>query len=184
MIVEEASMTSDCVEGSTGACAGESFFAEIEGKRYCVLHFPSPEKKAAFDTAISKKLKGQDSNYGKVWFPGGDWFSERTIAQSLTFEKAVFDEAVSFNDAIFKSEVDFRGAIFNGNASFKRTKFQHSAVFVEGEFAMNADFFDARFNAEANFSGRTFKGWTSFGCAEFHYAVFWPSIFSRGSNLR
>ncbi len=55
-IQDEPSDNSVCVQALTGACGGESFFREREGKRYCVLHLPDADKKEAFDIAFKKKL--------------------------------------------------------------------------------------------------------------------------------
>jgi len=51
------------------ACAGEPFYKEHEGKRYCVLHFPGKEKSAGFKAAFQRKLENKDFDFGGVWFP-------------------------------------------------------------------------------------------------------------------
>src|SRR5262249_17464435 len=38
----------DCEEWMRTACAGEGYYKEREGKRYCVLHYPSKEKAEDF----------------------------------------------------------------------------------------------------------------------------------------
>jgi hypothetical protein len=45
---DDPSVDSTCTQAMTGACAGEPFFREIEGKRYCVLHLPDVDKKRSF----------------------------------------------------------------------------------------------------------------------------------------
>src|SRR5438093_5390797 len=117
-IQDEPSDNSVCVQTLTGACGDESFFREHEGKRYCVLHLPDADKKAAFDIAFKKKLESQDFNYQEVWFPNGARFSGIQIAKPVDFSYAVFNERASFYNTIFKSEVKFAGATFNEDARF------------------------------------------------------------------
>jgi hypothetical protein len=51
------------------ACEGEPFYREHAGKRYCVLHFPSPAKTVKFLEVVRRKLANQDFDFRGVWFP-------------------------------------------------------------------------------------------------------------------
>ena len=83
-----------CKEQHRSACAGEPFFGERKGKRYCVLHFPGLFKGQAFEEAFNRKIaKGGDLDFQGVWFPG-----------NVRFTRYTFNEA------------DFTGATFAANA--------------------------------------------------------------------
>jgi hypothetical protein len=51
------------------ACEDLTFYKEYEGKRYCVLYYPSKEKEADFKIALQKKLKAKDFNFHGMWVP-------------------------------------------------------------------------------------------------------------------
>src|SRR4030088_3338003 len=118
VIQEEAPFTTQCVEGMSGACRGEAFFREHEGKRYCVLHLPDADKKEAFDSAVKKKLESQDFNYQEVWFPNKSRFGGIQIDKPVDFRNAVFNDGASFSGTTFRSETKFEGATFVEDARF------------------------------------------------------------------
>lgn len=62
----EASDDSAWVQTTSGACAGEPYFREHDGKRYCVLHLADAERKEPFNVAVKKKLESEDFNYQGV----------------------------------------------------------------------------------------------------------------------
>src|SRR6266567_3252261 len=78
------------------ACAGESFYRELEDKRYCVLHFPGKEKSADFERALQRRLENGAFNFSGVWFP----------------------DEVSFYELDFETVADFRCATFSAGANF------------------------------------------------------------------
>ena len=51
------------------ACAGEPFYKEHKGKRYCVLHYPGKEKSEDFARVYQRKIAAGDYNFCGVWFP-------------------------------------------------------------------------------------------------------------------
>src|SRR5436189_3028170 len=57
-----------CEGWMRSACAGEPFYKEHEGNRYCVLHFPGKEKSADFEKALQRKLENEDFDFRGVWF--------------------------------------------------------------------------------------------------------------------
>src|ERR1041384_2051999 len=97
----------DCEEWVRSACAGEPFYRDLEGKRYCVLHFPSKEKSADFQQALQRKLESEDFDFRGVWFP----------------------DELSFRDYEFGTLADFRGATFSDWADFGRATFRGDAHF-------------------------------------------------------
>src|SRR3712207_892067 len=93
------------------ACQGQTWYAEQEGKRYCVLHYPSKVKAddadRQFQAAVRQKLERRDFNFAGVYFP----------------------EYVDFASTVFDSEADFSHAIFEGPVSFFETRFEENANF-------------------------------------------------------
>src|SRR6266404_5022986 len=98
----ESAFVCACEKWMRKACAGEPFYEEHEGNRYCVLHFPGKEKSADFQKALQRKLDTEDFDFRGVWFP-----------DELPLSK--FD---------FRADADFRGAIFSANANFIAATFR------------------------------------------------------------
>src|SRR5437763_14471854 len=76
----ESDFVCECEEWMRSACAGEAFYEEREGKRYCVLHFPGLEKSADFSVALRRKLENNDFKFWGVWFPDPVSFGGSTSA--------------------------------------------------------------------------------------------------------
>jgi hypothetical protein len=110
MVSEPADFVCDCSEEARPACAGERFYKEHEGKRYCVLHYPGihypgkedgvdfdealkklvKEKSAYFDDALRIKRQAKDFNFRGVWFPGALDLSGVEFCSEASFEEAIF----------------------------------------------------------------------------------------------
>jgi hypothetical protein len=77
------------------ACQGQTHYAEHEGKRYCVLHYPNKDKAddadKAFQFAVSEKLQVKDFNFAGVYFP----------EHLDDFASIVFDTEADFSNASF-----------------------------------------------------------------------------------
>ena len=54
------SFVCDCKSWVLSACRGEPFYKELNGKRYCVFHYPGKEKADDFREAIKRKLEKKD----------------------------------------------------------------------------------------------------------------------------
>src|SRR5437016_3677571 len=132
----ESAFVCDCEEQVRTACAGEPFYREHEGKRYCVLHFPGKEKRAAFVTALKRKLENQDFNFRGVWFP-----------DDVSFKRLTFTAAADFSFATFSAAANFRHAKFNATGNFIFATFGSAAEFNATEFSADANFISARFSA-------------------------------------
>src|SRR5437660_69921 len=127
------------------ACDGLPHYAESQGIRYCVLHYPSSNKAEAFLDAYRSKVDADDYNFRDVWFPSGIIFLKETFASSLDFSNATFNGSVYFQDARFDDKVRFSNVTFNGDVSFLRAKFSSSADFSGATFDGKADFVNAQF---------------------------------------
>jgi len=172
----------DCGESMRSACLEEPFYKEREGKRYCVLHFPSRQKSVDFNKALQRKLENKDFNFQGVWFPDELCFSECDFTTEVSFRNAIFRAKADFRCAIFRAEADFRYAIFRAEADFRYATFKAEVYFDHSTFNAAASFHyttfsttffsNATFSDEADFSDSTvsaafFKNTTFGATADF-----------------
>ena len=183
------------------ACAGEPFYREHEGKRYCVLHCPGKEKSEDFKNALQRKLENRDFNFCGLWFPDElsfDGFAFATAANfqfvtfsaKASFDRARFNEAADFRDATFGGEANFFTATFGRYTYFSRSSFKGEAVFTNAIFASRVFFNHATFGqrtyfTSALFSERAYFMQTTF-CAEahFNYTSFQSYVLFSGGHVR
>lgn len=187
-------------------CAGEPFYEEHEGKRFCVLHFPGVKKLDAFLTAVGAKLENQDFEFRGVWFPDEvSTFINFQFTERANFTSATFSGTAKFNSANFQAGANFGRVIFQKAAEFdavtfhEQTQFDlatflevadfNSAVFssvsfISVAFKGRAQFSYATFEDNAQFSHSAFGGSTSFISAVFRARVFFTSAsFNAGANF-
>src|SRR6185312_2357973 len=143
----------DCEDSMRSACEGQIFYAALNGRRYCVLHFPG--EKSKFWEALYWKLDRNDLDFRGVWFPGA-W----------PCEHVQFATDANFDSANFESEVDFTGATFYGNADFSGATFKGGAYFPEVNFK-SANFSGANFHGSTQFNFTTFAAAASFRNCKF-----------------
>ncbi|OLE55845.1 MAG: hypothetical protein AUG51_01055 [Acidobacteria bacterium 13_1_20CM_3_53_8] len=144
-------------------CVEEPYYGEYEGKRYCVLHFPSKEKAAAFAEALKRKLDAKEFDFRGVWFPDITPFNKFHFSGEVIFSRAFFSAYADFSEAIFDGDVYFTYAKFNSEVSFNSTIFRALAYFRHATFGAEADFELATFSGEADFSVTVFSANTKFG---------------------
>jgi uncharacterized protein YjbI with pentapeptide repeats len=144
------------------ACQGLDFYAEHEGKRLCVLHFPGEVKTDAFEKVVESKLAAKNYHFGGTHFPEGPSY----------FRGFKFDANADFSGATFIGVADFREAQFSGERTyFRRAQVSGMGIsFERAQFSSKrTDFREAKFSGtgtafrEAKFSG----GSTSFEDAQF-----------------
>ena len=144
--------TCEVEEGYRSACKRLDSYGEHEGKRYCVLHFPSEEKKDDFRRVLESKLAQIDYDFGGAIFPEG----------TSNFERYEFDVNTRFVGASFREEANFVGARFSGvGTSFHKAQFSGENTYFSGaEFSGElTDFTGAKFNARrTDFTGAKFNG--------------------------
>jgi uncharacterized protein YjbI with pentapeptide repeats len=137
-----------CRKEFGSACKGLPADNELDGKHYCVLHFPSGDKDlAAFDEAIKEKRQNKNFDFGGVYFP-----------EDVSFSGATFKEGANFSDATFEGKAIFSDATFEGHVRLSRTTFKGGANFSDATFAGWANFSDATFAGWADFRSATFEG--------------------------
>jgi hypothetical protein len=173
-----------CERFTWGACEGEPFYKEHEGKQYCVLHYPGKEKSAAFAVVLQKKLEAEDFNFRDVWFPEAVNFQNFEFSDYSDFSYATFSARANFIGATFSDDASFGFATFSDDASFSSATFSGEANFTYATFSGEAYFSSATFSAEANFIGATFNDKSSFYETTFSAgAYFSPVIFSNDTSF-
>lgn len=142
-------------------CRDLPFYAEKDGKRYCVLHYPDKEKAADFLPIYEARLKEDYWDFRMVFFP--IWLK------------------IEENSELHKS-VDFGHATFAERVNFKNNKFHGGLEFFDAKFEENAYFFNSNFEASVNFNSVEFKKAGDFTGSVFHTrATFRKTLFNRGA---
>jgi uncharacterized protein YjbI with pentapeptide repeats len=177
-------------EPCRSACQGQTWYAEHEGKRYCVLHYPNEEKNAdpdtQFQTAVRRKLERQDFNFAGVYFPAYlEDFASCRFDSRADFSKATFKGGASFAGAKFEGGVDFFGAEAFGEMNFAKVVFgTNGAGFTRTIFRKRASFSEAAFDGVAVFNEAYFMDGASFDESYFtEFAWFQSSRFPAGANF-
>jgi hypothetical protein len=189
-LLAETSFVCDCFEWVRSACAGQPFYREHEGKRYCVLHFPGKEKSADFQKAFQRKIDGNDFNFSGVWFPSEIQFSNFDFTTSVDFPYTTFNAPANFSNAGFNGKANFRGATFRADANFEIANFSAEANFSWATFGGTANFREASFSARAYFFSTSFGAdanfqFASFGAgADFQVASFKAEAIFRSATLK
>jgi hypothetical protein len=142
-----------------GACKKLGRHAEYEGKQYCVLHFPSEDKKVDFKKAVEDKFTREDYDFrGTVSPKGTSEFKAFRFCVDASFRGAVFSGGATFAKTTFEGEVSFREATFKEEGNFSEAVFEKKANFRRATFETEARFEEAIFKEEVTFRRATFKG--------------------------
>src|SRR6266480_4358248 len=180
----ESAFVCDSGEEMRSACVGEPFYKEHEGKRYCVLHFPSQEKSADFQKAVQRKLDNKDFNFQGVWFSDELSFFRFDFTGIANFDSATFNAEVDFSSAVLRAGANFSSTIFNVEPDFTGTTFGAETPFSFAMFNAGANFIQAAFTSKADFTSATFSGDAYFSQAKFGgTAKFSFATFSGGANF-
>jgi uncharacterized protein YjbI with pentapeptide repeats len=193
------------------ACYGNADYVH-QGKRCCILHFPSQDKKAdEFQEALRKKRESQDCNFAGVYFPSSAIdFSGAAFKEEANFFLATFEGRASFSvpamyagfvSATFEGIADFSSVLFKEKASFRDVGFKGETTFsknsIVGMFPPprrppseaifeeeEAEFFMATFEGNTDFAGAIFKGEAEFAAATFEAgANFAKTTFERKADF-
>jgi hypothetical protein len=148
------------------ACKG---LPEYGKTGYCVLHFPSEDKKDAFKKTLESKVAQTDYDFGGVLFPENTFqVQERAFHEPVIFNGATFVGGANFLSITFNSHTDFSNAEFSGNANFSGTTFSGKANFSGATFGGAAYFSGVTFNEEVSFRKAAFEGNANFSGATFN----------------
>ena len=169
----------ECDPEARSACEGEPVYHELDGKQYCVLHYPADKDNAVFQAAVDRKLSNREYNFRGVWFPAEIRFSKAEFGTNVDFVDAVFNGTVGFRKANFAKPAYFNRATFNGEVNFSQVRFREGVNFSDATFHRQVSFYYAHFNAEVDFTG------TAFGdLANFYGATFGDHVrFAGGERL-
>ena len=159
--------TCECDIRFRSACRAEEFYREVDGQRYCVLHFPGIEKSADFYVAFQSKLERNDFNFRGVWFPDEATFFSVEFSAKADFRFATFSGKADFTESNFKAEADFIGTKFNAEAEFFNAIFADEISFTDSVFKADAQFSGTTFIAEADFDKATFMALANFTACTF-----------------
>jgi uncharacterized protein YjbI with pentapeptide repeats len=165
---------------------GEGFYKEHDGRRYCVFHYPSKDKKEDFESALQTRLAGTGPdflNFQGVWFPSHALFAEHVFTDAADFTSARFSEDAHFNGTQFK-QVFFIGAEFNGTAFFENARFDGDAHFEQAHFKGHASFTVAQFYGDGLFAAAKFRQHASFPVTRFERASFVRAEFDKDVDFR
>ena len=181
----ESDFVCQCKHSLRSACAGEPFYKEHKGKRYCVLHLPEKEKSVDFQKAFQRKRDKKDFNFRGVWFPDELEFSRFDFTANADFSYATFSDRVDFSYATFSMRAEFSDAAFSGVAYFRSATFKADANFSSATFVAMAYFNSATFSAPVYFHSATFSATAYFHDAAFSAAVdFRSAILSSAAYFR
>lgn len=173
-------MSSSTTLETTVSCR-EQFKCELapyQHTHYCVLHLPSADKTAAFEQALSKRLRDQNFDFRGVWFPAKANFSNFPFTDEVSFEQATFngeavftsatfEKAVSFKSARFGGDATFSGVILGGQADFDKATFHRTVDFRRSIFSEAASFRSSKFEEPVTFDRATFDAEVSFNNSTF-----------------
>ncbi|HEX3146356.1 MAG TPA: pentapeptide repeat-containing protein [Pyrinomonadaceae bacterium] len=174
----------DCDAGMRSVCAGLPLYKELQGKRYCVLHYPDAEKSQEFEAAFQQKLANKIFDFRGVWFPDDLSLNNFQFTAETNFSQAIFNRAVHFMEATFSGDTDFSEASFLGDADFRSAGFSASADFNTAKFSGRADFERATFSALVYFTASAFDAGVNFKAVTFNAAVdFRAAVFTSAADF-
>jgi len=171
--------------GEHEACL-EPIYAELNGRKYCVLHYPEPSKTEDFLEALKPRFDESNENYLNfvgIWFPGNYFFDNYKFTSAADFTRARFSDSASFRHVEFY-KVDFSEAEFNGYVNFSNARFSE-VNFSEAKFAYYVNFSGATFLQTGKFSRAQFDEPASFALATFEgKGIFLETKFSEEADFR
>ncbi len=155
-------------------------YGEIDGKSYCVLHFPSAGKVADFIPVFAQRWEDENFDFRGVWFPCEINYGE-IFAKDVDFSHAIFAGNVEFMCATFAGKATFDDAEFRGFAAFETSIFKAEATFLGAKFSKDPSFFDVTFEKDVSFQDAEFYESPNFHGAKFlSRAYFSLSKFLKG----
>lgn len=179
-------------------CQDSAVKYELDGKYYCILHYPIQEKSDEFNEELKNRIGHGNYNFSFTYFPDRLTFSEKifdkkvnfsysTFAENVSFISTSFVEGVVFDLATFEKDVDFyeneenifgNKKVFEGDVSFIKTVFKGKAGFWKIQFKNSSHFSNSEFHQRVDFFSSTFYKTTSFqetifkGVADFSLVTF------------
>jgi uncharacterized protein YjbI with pentapeptide repeats len=171
-------------------CRDLPFYGEIDGKKYCVLHYPNKKKANDFKVVFQERIDNGSWDFRMVYFPesieheskefhiNAD-FAHATFAEGISFKYCKFFARFDFFDARFLEDAFFTYSEFFKQVNFNGVEFQEHVVFAGVIFQKESypsfnrtkfksgSFGSSRFYNEAKFSGAVFQEHADFAHAQF-----------------
>lgn len=158
-------------------------YGEIDGKEYCVLHYPSQNKVEDFIKIFDERFEESDFDFRGIWFPCEVVYTQEIFEKDVDFSHATFSDNVEFMGTTFEGEANFHNVKFQGFAAFETAVFKKEAIFHNAKFFKDPSFFGITFEDEASFQNAVFQEDAHFGetkflaGAYFHTAEFLQGCF-------
>ncbi len=167
-------------------CRGLPSYGEIDGKQYCVLHYPSKGKVDDFEKVYQQRAKDDNWDFRMVYFPNRIEREKQEFSINADFAHATFAEIVSFKHCKFIGRFDFFDAKFLEDAYFTLSNFHGGVNFNSVEFLERGDFAGVTFHKTSHPSfNRTKFNKGSFCDAKFHNEAKFPQVtFSEYASFR
>jgi uncharacterized protein YjbI with pentapeptide repeats len=160
-------------------CRDLPFYAENDGKEYCVLHYPTKDKAGDFRPVLQERIDNGLWDFRMVYFPEVIEYDGRDFHVAVDFAHSTFAKGISFNRCTFYGRLDFFDSRFLEDATFLYSHFLESVNFNSVEFEQGAIFSGATFHEAARasfertlFNKSSFASTTFQGDANFANAVF------------
>lgn len=174
-------------------CRDLPFYRELDGKEYCVLHYPGQDKIDDFTSVFEERIQENEWDFGMVYFPKAILYENEEFHKNINFSHATFTERLIFQsctfwglfncfDSIFlddasffcefHKQVNFNSADFQEHAGFSGAKFHEESFpsFNRTKFKTSS-FFTSRFNSQTEFKKAIFIGSADFSRTEFKSKV-------------
>ena len=151
-------------------CRDLLFYGEVDGKQYCVLHYPSKDKVEDFELVFQERIKEDSWDFRMVYFP-----------KNLKYENEEFNKTADFGHATFADGIDARYCKFNASFVFFDSIFLEEAFFTYSHFHGQVNFNAADFRDYGYFAGVTFhtESYPSFNNTKFKKAIFSGAKFEK-----
>jgi uncharacterized protein YjbI with pentapeptide repeats len=152
-------------------CQDLPFYGEIEGRDYCVLHYPGKDKVEEFEKVFQERIKADRWDFRTVYFPS---------KIEIKFEnRKEFHNDADFSYATFSESIILRYCKFYGRFIFYKAKFLEDCDFMYSEFYGSVIFNSAYINETGDFSGTFFDktSYPSFNKTTFKSGLFGQAKF-------
>jgi uncharacterized protein YjbI with pentapeptide repeats len=166
-------------------CRDLPFYGELEGKQYCVLHYPHVSKACDFKPVFDARVDEKTWDFRMVYFPEPFRYEKKEFTADADFGHAIFAKGLELKYCKLRARLVFFDAHFLKDSYFTYSEFFAQANFNAAEFQDHGGFAGVKFHAESRplFEGTQFKS-GSFGSAEFYPVVeFNRSIFSERADF-
>lgn len=166
-------------------CRDLPLYGEIDGKEYCVLHYPNDKKASDFKAVFQERVDNDCWDFRMVYFPELLEYESQEFQIKADFSHATFAQGISLKYCKFLAHFSFFDARFLDDSFFTYSEFFKQVNFNAAEFQEHGGFAGVTFHKESHpsFNRTKFKN-SSFGSTKFHNEVkFSDAIFSEYADF-